>query len=104
MGYISLIVLCFIFSRAYCASNSCIDTNLSYGLSFSESVRLCQTSRDSLSDITTMLKPSTLFKTLVISTKGVPVHVLNPAPKATTTPPLNVHSHMPYLPLQPSFL
>ena len=98
MGFISIIHLCVLISLAYPASNSCIDLNLSRGLSFSESVTLCQSSRDINGDITTTLRPLSSPKTFVLHTKGIPAHVLNPAvPNATTTSSSSVHPYMPYL-------
>ena len=98
MSLITILLLCVIISFTHSASNSCIDLNLSHGLSFSESVTLCQSSRDTNGYITSTLKPLSSSKTFVRQTKGVPPPVLNPAvPNATTTTSARVQPYLPYL-------
>ena len=85
-------------TRAYSTSNPCIDTNLSLGFSFIESVKLCQTTYDSPSAIASSPDYSVPSKKLAHTTRSVPAHVFDLTPQTTATPTLiNVHSNMPYL-------
>ena len=98
MATFSIAFLVMSLVHAY-TTNPCIDSKMTQGFNFLESVQLCQTTGDNNSET---IEPTPDFTTLpskvIHITKKVPSHVLNFPPRDTAMPTLiKAHSHMPHI-------